>query len=500
MAYRLVCAVSPAVSKGDRICMVEVVEIERMGYGTDAITHASDGKTLFVQGAVTGDVVEVKTVLDKKTYAKAKVTKLITPSPDRVSKLPVDALQSGATWANLSYDLQLRSKRANLADALRKNAKLDPVRIEKVLRDIVACKREWGYRNKVELAAFRDEAGRFCLGAHETASCDNVALSRAPLADRLIDRAPKALTGVLRYLQGDGDLGIYRVGIRGSVRTKSVEVALWTPPSAFPRSFAAKSIKDAIGATSVVRILADPGSARRVKKVEVLDGDGCWHEKMGWKPLRGRVSTIDDASSAESESGEQVAGSGEDTAAASCASTTSTLFNYRVSAPSFFQVNTAQAEVLIGLVLDGLGIESGMRVADLYSGVGSFSLPLAALGADVSAIEIAGSSTRDLVRNADAAGVDIDVICDDTAIALPKLGSLDALVVDPPRVGLEAKVIDQIAAASPERVAYVSCDPQTFARDIGRFEHAGYRLQSATPVDLFPQTYHVESVGILRKD
>ena len=95
--------------------MVEVVEIERMGYGADAIAHASDGKTLFVQGAVAGDVVEVKTVLDKKTYAKAKVTKLISPSPDRVSKLPVDALQSGATWANLSYDLQLRSKRANLA-------------------------------------------------------------------------------------------------------------------------------------------------------------------------------------------------------------------------------------------------------------------------------------------------------------------------------------------------------------------------------------------------
>lgn len=474
--------------------MGEIVKIERMGYGVDAIAHASDGKTIFVKGAVPGDVVEVEITLDKRTYAKAKVASLISASPDRVGKLPADALESGATWANLSYDLQLRSKRASLADALRKNAKFDPARIEDVLGEIVACKHEWGYRNKVELAAFRDAAGRFCLGSHETAGDEDIALKASPLANRSIDRAPKALTGVLRYLQGGDDLGIYRVGVRASLRTKSVEVALWTPPSSFPRSFAAKAIKDAIGATSVVRILAMPGSARKVKKVEVLDGAGCWREKMGWKLPR---FGMDPSSDVTQEIALQAQGVG--TSAKEDADPTTARFDYAVSAPSFFQVNTSQAEVLIGLVLDSLGVGSGMRVADLYSGVGAFSLPLAAAGADVSAIEIAGSSTRDLVRNADAAGLDIEVICDDTAIALPKLGSLDALVVDPPRAGLDAKVIGQIADASPERVAYVSCDPQTFARDARRFEDAGYRLMSAIPVDMFPQTYHVETVGIFHR-
>lgn len=454
-----------------------------MGYGADAIAHASNGKTLFVQGGVPGDVLKVAILQEKKTYAKARVASIISPSPERVLKLPEDAVCSGGTWANLSYSAQLRAKRDNVADALRKNAKMDAAHIDEVLQDIIGCESEWGYRNKVELAAFRDAGGRFCLGSHEMAGANNIALKKAPLANRLIDTAPKALTGALRYLQGNDDLGIYRVGVRGSIRTKSIEVALWTPPSSFPRSFAAKTIKDAIGATSIVRVLAEPGSARKVKKVEVLEGSGYWRESMGWKMPRIRSSfarvTQDEKDGKASIEHEQ-----------------HRRFDYRVSAPSFFQVNTAQAEVLVGLVLEGLGDVAGQRIADLYSGVGAFSLPLAEAGADVSAIEIAGSSSRDLERNAQSSGLDVDVICDDAALALGELGALDALVVDPPRAGLEDGVADLIARTRAERVAYVSCDPQTFARDVLRMKDAGFDLVSVVPVDMFPQTYHVECVGI----
>ena len=126
-------------------------------------------------------------------------------------------------------------------------------------------------------------------------------------------------------------------------------------------------------------------------------------------------------------------------------------------------------------------------------------MPLAAAGADVVTVESAGSSVRDLRRNAERAGVDIEVIGGDTARELPELGDLDALVVDPPRAGLAEGVVDSIAAAAPRRVAYVSCDPATWARDVARFEAAGYRLARATPVDLFPQTYHVEVVSIFER-
>ena len=284
-----------------------------------------------------------------------------------------------------------------------------------------------------------------------------VPLESCPLAHRVIEGAPKALRGALRFLSGNEDLGVFRVGVRGSLRTKDVEVALWTTPGPFPRAAAEKTLKSALKKTSLVRVVAEPGRARKVKKVEVLAGKGCWEEEL------------DGA-------------------------------RFLTSAPSFFQVNTAQAEKLIALVREGLALEPGDYVADLYAGGGTFSVPLAAAGAEVVAVEAAGSSVRDLRRNAERNNVDIEVIGGDSARELPELGELDALVVDPPRAGLAPGVVASIAQASPRRVTYVSCDPQTWARDVALFQQEGYSLVRATPVDLFPQTYHVEVVSIFERD
>ncbi|HIS39675.1 MAG TPA: class I SAM-dependent RNA methyltransferase, partial [Candidatus Aphodovivens avistercoris] len=165
-------------------------------------------------------------------------------------------------------------------------------------------------------------------------------------------------------------------------------------------------------------------------------------------------------------------------------------------------VNTAQAEKLVAEVVEALGGERGLSgafVADLYAGAGTFSVPLAAAGAEVAAVESAGTAVRDLRRNAAANGVDVEVVGGDAARELPSFGELDALVVDPPRAGLADGVVDDIAAARPARVAYVSCNPATWARDAARFEAVGYRLVRATPVDLFPQTPHVEVVSIFKR-
>ena len=135
-------------------------------------------------------------------------------------------------------------------------------------------------------------------------------------------------------------------------------------PGPFPRAAAAKTLASALKNTSVVRVVADPGRARKVKKVEAISGKGCWEE--------------------------EVAGS-----------------RLLLSAPSFAQVNTAQAEKLVELVLAGLEVDAGDYVADLYAGAGTFTLPLAAAGACVVAVESAGSSVRDLRRNAERAGADI---------------------------------------------------------------------------------------------
>lgn len=434
--------------------MTEMLHIEKMSYGPDAIAHESTGRTVFVRGAVPGDVVEIDITAEHKSYATAHTVKVLEPSPARVASEAPELLESIAPWSILAYSAQLEAKRANVVEALVRNGGIPRERAEELVEDVRPSKRTYGYRNKLELAACADDGSRFALGFTQAGSSVVRTVKACPLANRLIQRAPKALSGAIRYMQGAEDLGIYRVGVRASLRTKSMEVALWTPPSSFPRTFAAKMLEDALGATSVVRVIAEPGSERRVKRTEVLAGRGWWSEELAG-------------------------------------------LSFAVSAPSFFQVNTAQAEVLVKLALEMAAAEEGLFVADVFAGVGTFSLPLAQAGCDVVAIELAGSAVSDLRRNADANGLFVDAVCDDAKRALDQLEGAQVILVDPPRSGLDREVLEGMVEAAPERIVYVSCDPQTLSRDIARFEARGCQLERACPVDMFPQTYHVECVCLL---
>lgn len=442
--------------------MEHIIRIERMGYGSEAVGLLADGKAVFVERAAPGDVVAVEVTEEKPSFARARVVRLEEASPDRV--LPfceVGGACGGCPWQHLSYEAQLSAKRANVVAALARTAHFDAGCAEELVGECAPSKRRTGYRNKLELAASKAPDGSLALGFAREGSHEPVVPASCPIAVPLVQKAPKALRGALRFLAGSQELGIFRVGVRGSVRTKDVEIALWTEPGAFPRAAAAKTLGSALKATSVVRVLAERGKARKVKKVEVLSGKGFWEEDL-------------------------------------CG------YRFRTSAPSFFQVNTAQAEKLVAAALDGLaqgssGGLAGMLVADLYAGGGTFSIPLARAGADVLAVESAGSSVRDLRRNAEANHAQVEVIGGDAARELPELGGLDALVVDPPRAGLADGVVDSIAAAAPARVAYISCNPATWARDVARFEQAGYRLAQATPVDMFPQTPHIEVASIFER-
>lgn len=447
--------------------MEETLRIERMGNGAEAVGRLASGKTVFVAGGAPGDAVRVEVVEEKASFARARIVAVEEPSPLRAEpRCPHGDACGGCPWQHLSYEAQLEAKRANVVGALVHTARLEAVRADDLVRPCLPSKRQWGYRNKLELGAARAENGEFLLGFHREGTHEIATPAVCPLAHDAVAKAPKALRGALRFAQGSADLGIFRVGVRHSVRTRETEIALWTKPGAFPRAHVAKTLKSALKATSIVRVLADPGRARKIKGVETLDGKGCWGEELA------------DA-------------------------------RFLTSAPSFFQVNTAQAEKLAAEVVEGLGGRmgeegpeglDGLLVADLYAGGGTFSVPLARAGADVIAIEAAGSSVRDLRRNAEMNGVDIEVVGGDAARELPELGGLDALVVDPPRAGLADGVAESIAEAAPARVAYVSCNPATWARDVARFEQNGYRLARAQPVDLFPQTHHVEVASLFERE
>ena len=433
------------------------ITITGMAYGPNAVGRADDGKVVFVAGAAPGDVVEAKITRETKGFREAVVDQIVEASPLRVQPAcPYSGICGGCPWMHLGYEAQLEAKRANVVSQLTRIGGISRERAEEQVSPCVGSKRQLGYRNKLELAAGHDARGLFMLGFHEHGGQLAAAPKSCLLGAKGIEKAPGSLRGALSYLQGKDDLGIFRVGVRRSVRTRETEIALWTAPSGFPRKMAADTLASARKCTSIVRVMAEPGKARKVKKVEVLYGRGNWGETL-----------LDN--------------------------------EYRISAPSFFQVNTAQAEKMIELVIEGLEIDEGSIVADLYCGAGTFTLPLAERADFVYAVESAASSVRDLRRNMEGIEGEIEVIGGDSARELPTLGDLDALVVDPPRAGLGKGVPESIAASRAKRVAYVSCDPATWARDIARFAQVGYELVRATPVDLFPQTYHIETVSILRK-
>ena len=444
--------------------MKETVEILRMAYGKGAVARLKSGKTAFVFGGVPGETVDVELVEDFERYCTARIVS---------REVKAEAIP-GANWTDLPYDLQLQQKKAIVRDALVRNGHFDADLVGTVLEDVVPCENPWNYRNKIELAYANGTLGMMQEG---TVLVEPV--KTFPLATKPIENSPKALAGALKFALHGEDCGLFRVGVRHSERTGETQVALWTTPGWFPRHEVASIISDTINTTSIVRIIADPSKLRKIKQVEVLHGSPTWSEKLG-------------------------------------------NIKYSISAPSFFQVNTPQAEVLQKVAISSLLSESKEsegnqckgsspvnrsatagprkleRIADLYCGAGTFTLPLSKAGFDVVGVELAGSSTKDLKCNLKNNHLHAEIICDEVERALPKLEEFDACVLDPPKCGLNKGVIKALLATKkPTHIVYVSCDPMTLARDLQKLCSAGYSLASATPVDMFPQTHHVETVCVL---
>lgn len=427
------------------------IRIDTLANGGDAVGRLPDGRVAFVSGGCPGDVVEAAVTEDKGRFIRARVETVTEPSPDRVSApCPYFGACGGCQWQHVGYGAQLAAKREIVVDSLARIGGIDHA--ESLVAPTVPSATEYGYRNKIELVA-DPGSPRVTLGYHRPASPTILPVELCLLLPKRLQKAPKALTGALRYAAGDRDLGISRIGLRAARHTRDVEIAVWTPPGPFPRPTAARTLGQALQSTSLVRVLyKGPLKERAVSKVEVLSGRGHWRERLH---------------------GHQFA----------------------VSAPSFFQTNTPAAEKLVDLVIAALEPDGTDRVVDLYAGAGTFTLPLAELSGEVVAIEAYGSSVRDLRRNLEANQSWAEVVGGDAAREIADVGRFDLAVVDPPRAGLASAVVTALGHAAPRAIAYVSCDPATLARDAHRLAEVGFALTQATPVDLFPQTYHVETVA-----
>lgn len=514
--------------------MSEIIQLSAMSYGSEAIGRMSSGKTVFVEGGVPGDVVACSITCEKPSFARARIERIVQPSMYRVAARSLyDDLCGSASWQHIAYEQQCALKRSNIIAQLERIGKISPDKAKSVVCETLPSKRVWEYRNKIELAVHFDRMHGISVGYTNPQTGEVVENPMSLLVEPPLQKAARALQGVLRFALGKTDYGMHRVSMRYSRRTRSFEVALWCKPGSFPRHFVAKALNDSLHCSSVVRVLSNPQTPRVIKGIEVLAGKGYWHEQL------------------------------------ICAGET---FDFYTQAPAFFQVNTHQAGCLVQQVLGALGDIDGARVADLYAGGGTFSIPLAAAGAQVFAVESVGASVRDLRRNALENCVDVDVCGGDAARELAALGAdgsayvgarsgadnadssannannansdvekagvlrtagavrtahvagvartahvagaartahvagvarthaaLDALVVDPPRAGLAASVPADIVKSGAQRMVYVSCDPATLARDIARLQDCGMQLERVQPVDMFPQTFRVECVCLMSK-
>jgi 23S rRNA (uracil1939-C5)-methyltransferase len=432
----------------------ENVRIVSLAYTGVGVARLANGKTVFVDGAVAGDLVRIRIRDDHGGYARSAIVEILEPSPERVEPAcPYNAVCGGCNLQHLIYREQLRWKRRFVVDALGRIAAIKDA--EALVSDIVASEKEWGYRNRIETEARRQGDG-LILGFHAKGSADVVPVERCLLFPKHLIDLPRRLAGALGYALGDADTSLKRVGVRVSQTSGDVELALWTKPGPCNRSFVANILNNTLKSASIVRVLTtEPTARRKAEKVEVLSGRGYWRESVG-------------------------------------------AFRYRVSAPSFFQVNTSVAALMVDRVMADLDPISG-RTLDLYSGVGTFTLPLAKRTKDLCAVEAEGSSIRDLRRNLAAYDLEAKVVGGDVEHAGSELTDAEIVVVDPPRSGLSASARRLIAEALPHTLLYVSCDPTTLARDVKEFVAHGYRLESAAPFDLFPQTYHVETVAKLAR-
>ena len=306
--------------------------IESMTYGADGLAHADNGKAVFVQGAVAGDTVEAEVVQDGKSFMRARTTEILEPSPNRIQPpCPFVGICGGCSWGNLSRTAQLAAKEQNLRSTLERIGKFAPELADELVQPICHTKDDWGYRNKIELEPTVVN-GRVRLGMHGVDPSKIVTVDMCPLFDKRFPKALKSVVGALNYLSGSHDLGLERVGIRASRRTKALEVALWTPTGSFPRSQVSRVLADAAHPTSIVRVMSKgEKKARRVSKVEMLAGEGSWTENIAEDQMR-------------------------------------------LSAPSFFQVNTKGAEILIDLVMEALDPQEDELAVDLYCGAGTFTL------------------------------------------------------------------------------------------------------------------------------
>lgn len=464
--------------------------VETLAFGGEGVGRIGDGGyVVFVADAVPGDRVRAVVHKRKRSYAHARTVEVIEPSPERIA--PV-ADHPGVPWQVLPYERQLQIKHEQVREALMRIGHLDGFE----LGEIVPAAQQWRYRNKLEYSFGQDgDAGELVCGFHAPAGANRVlAMDDCMLAS---ERGNLARELALQWCRAEGltawdrgrRSGAGPAGRRGGHRREQ-RIGPAADGRARLRNLVVREGRDS--GQLQVRIVTSEGELEAGSLAAALSA-GLGESLCG--VLWSRSGSL-----AETTAG------GETELVWGEAKLPERLgeLDLQISAEAFFQTNTEMAERLYGLVVELAALEGWERVYDLYSGIGSIALTLAPRAGELWGIELIEDAVADAIAGARANGVTkANFFAGDVRLALPELlqraGRPDVLVVDPPRAGLSKKVVHRIVDASPKRIVYVSCNPTTLAPNAAELVEAGWTLRRVAPVDMFPQTHHIECVALFER-
>ena len=481
---------------------VVTVNIEDIGNNGEGIGRA-DGYTLFVKDAVIGDTVEARITKCKKNYGYARVEKVVTPSPFRVTPKCIFHRQCGGCQIQaVQYERQLIYKQDKVRENLLRIGGFTPEQIDAVMEPIVGMEEPWHYRNKAQFPIGYDRDGNLIAGFYAGRTHDIIANTDCmlgPSENRDILEAVLSYmreNGVSAYREATGEGLVRHVLIRSGFSSGEIMVCLVINGKRLP---AEERLVEKLSGLRLVG--GDLGEA-------LSNGAASTAEK---EDAGKRIVSI--AVSVNREKTNVIMGNeirtlwGRDRIEDSLGVLGSTeRITFSVSPLSFYQVNPGQTEKLYHLALEYAELTGKETVCDLYCGIGTISLFMAKRAGKVYGVEVVPQAIEDAGENARRNQItNAEFYVGKAEEVLPKLYEReglrpDVIVVDPPRKGCDEKCLDTMIAMQPERIVYVSCDPATLARDLKILCQGGYEIRRVRAVDQFGHTCHTECVvGIQRK-
>jgi 23S rRNA (uracil1939-C5)-methyltransferase len=442
------------------------VDVTDLASGGEGVGRAG-GYVVFVPGGLPGDRVAVRLVQVRPRFARGVIERLERPSEHRTEPpCPYFGRCGGCRLQHLRYEAQLEVKARQVAECLKRLGGLGDI----PLRPILPAADVYGYRNKMEFT-FAAASDRVLVGLHEAERYDAIldierCLLQSEAMNAVLAEVRAFVTDVRPAVYGPEreDGGLRFLMLREGRATGEIMVNLVT---ASPDVALARALADRLRARcpQVASVVLNVNPKKAAVAVGVEE-----HPIAGREVIREGLGGLE----------------------------------FSISANSFFQTHTRQAERVFEIVLEYAALTGGEVVFDLYSGTGAISLLLARRARRVYGVELVSAAIEDAARNARANGIgNCTFLPGEVRHVVPELMRrgirADVVVADPPRAGFHPKALRAVLALAPRRLVYASCNPATLARDLAALVAGGYRLTVVQPVDMFPHTPHIEVVTALER-